>query len=148
MTAPMKCVVLGLVLVLSTPAVAQPSEKLRSMLDRIFNSGEFAAGGRGGGGRRGGSGGGMRWADGGRAWDTIENREIVRYETATGNRRVLVSAADLTPKQTGEPLAITDYSWSADDKKLMVAVNPKRVLIRKNAADYWVLDRASHTWPK
>jgi dipeptidyl-peptidase-4 len=90
----------------------------------------------------------MRWADGGRAWDTIENREIVQYETSSGKREVLVSAAELTPKQTGQPLAITDYSWSGDGKKLMVAVNPKRVLIRKNAADYWVLDRATHSWRK
>jgi dipeptidyl-peptidase-4 len=90
----------------------------------------------------------MRWSDGGRAWDTIENREIVRYETATGNRTVLVGATELTPKQTGQPLVITDYSWSNDGKKLMVAVNPQRVLIRKNAADYWVLDRAAHSWHK
>jgi hypothetical protein len=45
------------------------------LLQRIFNSNEFAAGGRGGG-RRGG-GRGMRWSDGGRAWDVLENREIV-----------------------------------------------------------------------
>ena len=90
----------------------------------------------------------MRWADAGRAWDTIENREIIRYDTATGNREVLVSAAELTPNHTGQPLPITDYAWSPDGKKLMVAVNPKRVLIRKNAADYWVLDRAAHSWRK
>jgi dipeptidyl-peptidase-4 len=137
-----------LVFVSSVAVAAEPSERLQTMLQRIFNSGEFAGGGRGGGGRRGGGGGGMRWSDGGRTWDTIENREIVRYDTATGNREVLVGASELTPKETGQPLAITDYSWSADGKKLMVAANPKRVLIRKNAADYWVLDRAAHSWRK
>ena len=118
-------------------AIAQPSEKLQSMLKRIFDSNEFSGAGRGGGGRRGG-GGGMRWSDGGRSWDVLENREIVRYDAASGNREVLVGAAELK-------LAITDYSWSPDGKKLMVAVNPKRVLIRKPAAEYWVIDRTAHT---
>src|SRR5262245_61639177 len=140
---------LTLALLSCATTFAQPSERLQSMLQRIFNSTEFAGGGRGGGGgRRGGGGGGMRWSDGGRAWDTLENREIVRYDAATGNREVRIGAAELTPKQTGQPLAVTDYSWSADGKKLMVSVNPKRVLIRKNAADYWVLDRSAHTWRK
>ncbi|HKA02653.1 MAG TPA: S9 family peptidase, partial [Candidatus Solibacter sp.] len=94
--------------------------------------------GRGGGGRRGGGGGGMRWSDGGKSWDTLENREIVRYDAATGNREVLVSASELK-------LAVTDYAWSSDGKKLLLAANPKRVLIRKPSADYWVLDRATHS---
>src|SRR5215471_447818 len=112
---PMKRSFLPLLVFVSSVAVAaEPSERLQTMLGRIFNSGEFAGGGRGGGGRRGGGGGGMRWSDGGRTWDTIENREIVRYDTATGNREVLVGASELTPKETGQPLAITDYSWSAD----------------------------------
>jgi len=119
-------------------AIAQPSERLQSMLKRIFDSNEFAAGGRGAGGRRGGGGGGMRWSDGGASWDTLENREIVRYDAATGNRSVLVSADELK-------LAVTDYTWSPDGKKLLLATNPKRVLIRKPAAEYWVLDRTAHT---
>jgi dipeptidyl-peptidase-4 len=108
------------------------------MLKRIFDSNEFAAAGRGGGGRRGGGGGGMRWSEGGRSWDALENGEIVRYDTATGERRVLVGSAELKP-------AITDYAWAPDGKKLLVAVNPRRVLIRKPAAEYWMIDRAAHT---
>ena len=126
------------------PLVAQPSEKLQAMLARIFNSNEFSGGGRGGG-RRGGPGG-TRWIEGGNAYAAIENGEIVRYDPATGKRDVLVSAAQLTPKQTGQPLAITDFAWSADAKKLLVATNPHRVLIRKPAADYWVLDRPTNAW--
>jgi dipeptidyl-peptidase-4 len=129
-----------LALVLAANALAQPTEKLKSSLERIFNSNEFSGGGRGGGGRRGG--GGTRWIDGGKSYAAIEGGEIVRYDTASGKREVWVSAAELGSKP------ISDFWWSADGKKLMVASNPHRVLIRKNAAEYSVLDKATGKWRK
>ena len=136
----------ALALAVCAPLIAQdhPTEKLQSMLSRIFNSTEFSGGGRGG--RRGG--GGTRWIEGGNAYAAIEAGEIVRYDPASGKRDVLVSAAQLTPKQTGKPLPIADFAWSADGKKLLVSTNPHRVLIRKPAAEYWVLDRPTGAWRK
>src|SRR6266404_4513594 len=81
-----------LALLLAPSAIAQPSEKLKSSLDRIFNSNEFSGGGRGGG-RRGG--GGTRWIDGGKSYAAIEGGEIIRYDAASGKREVWVSAARL-----------------------------------------------------
>jgi dipeptidyl-peptidase-4 len=75
-------------------------------------------------------------------------REIVRYDPATGKREVLVSAEQLTPKQTGKPLTFAEYTWSTDGKKLMVATNVHRVLIRRTAGECWVLDRQSSRWRK
>ena len=133
--------VIALFLLAAAIASGQPTEKLQASLQRIFNSNEFSGGGRGGGARRGG-GGGMRWVDGGRAYAAIEGGEIVRYDTATGKREVWVSTAQLGQKQP------TDFAWSADGKKLLIAANPRRVLIRKNAAEYWVMDKASGSWRK
>ncbi|SPE36957.1 Peptidase S9B dipeptidylpeptidase IV domain protein [Candidatus Sulfopaludibacter sp. SbA6] len=111
-------------------AAAQPSQKLRGMLQRIFNSGEFA--GRGGGAGRGGrgGGGGARWIEDGQAYAMVEQGQIVRYDTATGAHSVLVSTEH----------AISDYQWSSDGRKLLALTNPHRVLIRKTAGEYWVLD--------
>ena len=122
-------------------AVAQPSEKLQSMLQRIFNSSEFAAAASRVG--RGGGGSGARWFDDGKSYVMIERGEIVRYDPASNQREVLVSAVQLTPKQTGQALAISDYAWSPDARKLLVMTNPHLVLIRKNAGAYWVLDRSN-----
>ena len=116
------------IFLLAWAAAAQPSEKLQAMLQRIFNSGEFA--GRGGGGR-GGRGGGARWIEDGQAYATVEQGSIVRYDTATGARSVLVSSEH----------AISDYAWSSDGGKVLALENPHRVLIRKTAGEYWVLDR-------
>ncbi len=135
---------------LCSVAMAQPSEKLQDMLGRIFNSTEFAIGGSGG--RGGGSG--ARWMDDGQSYTTVEppptgsGREIVRYDLSTGKREVLVSAAQLTPQQTGKPLVFAEYTWSADGKKLMVATNVHRVLIRRTAGECWLLDRQTGAWHK
>lgn len=51
--------------------------------------GQAAEGGRGGGERR--------WIDGGSAYSTVERGEPVRYGAATGERKVLMSAKELTP---------------------------------------------------
>jgi dipeptidyl-peptidase-4 len=122
------------------------------MLRRIFNSTEFTGGGAGG--RAGRGGGAVRWMDDGQSYAAIEpasggaGREIVRYDPATSKREVLVSAAQLTPKQTGQPLAFGEYAFSADGKKLLVGTNSHRVLIRKTAGEYWVLNRQSGAWRK
>ncbi len=119
-------------LVLTSLASAQPSEKLQSMLQRIFDSAEFASGGRGG------RGGGARWIEDGQAYARVEQGQIARYDTATGARSVLVSAEH----------SISGYAWSADGAKLLTLTNPHRVLIRKTAGEYRVLDRKSNTWRK
>src|SRR5262245_7239523 len=78
---------------------AQISSNLESMIHRI-NSGEFSGGSdtRGGGARRGARAGGeRRWIEGGRAYTIMERNELVRYDTATGKREVLMSAKELTP---------------------------------------------------
>jgi dipeptidyl-peptidase-4 len=124
-------------LLLPLLAAAQPAPPLQDMLRRIFNSSEFSGGGRGGRG-----GGGAHWMEDGQSYTSLETgaagREIVRIDAASGKREVLVSTDRV----------FSDYSWSAGGKKLMVAVNSHRVLIRKPAAEYWVLDRASGNWRK
>ncbi len=124
-------------------AFAQLSPNMRGWMDRLA-SGEFSggAGGRGGRGGRGGGGGG-RWIEGGKGYAATERGEMVRYDTATGARTVLFTAAQLTPPggralQGGEP--------EAGGKFLLFATNPRPTMIRKTAYDYWVLDQSDHSW--
>src|SRR4051794_25788103 len=112
------------ILFLTSAAAAQPSEKLQVTLQRIFNSNQFA-------GRGGRGGGAARWMENGAAYATVEQGQIVRYDTATGARSVLVSSEQ----------PISDYAWSPDGSKVLAQSNPHRVLIRKTAGEYRVLDR-------
>ncbi|HEU0052671.1 MAG TPA: S9 family peptidase [Longimicrobium sp.] len=91
-----------------------------------------------------------RWLNGGEAYTTLEPSEavrgavdIVRYETATGKREVLVSASRLVPAGAAEPLDVEDYHWSADGSRLLVFTNSRRVWRDNTRGDYWVLDLRS-----
>jgi dipeptidyl-peptidase-4 len=130
---------------IAAPGYAQISANLQEMLKKIA-AGEFGAGGRG-------AGGGGRWVDGGTGYLAVERNaaggvDIVRYETATGTRSVVMSAGQLTPPQLGKPLQVTDFAWSADGKRMIVAANGRPTMIRKTAFDYWVLDKTDNSWRK
>ncbi len=91
-----------------------------------------------------------RWLPDGAGYTTVEPAptveggfDIVRYDTASGERRVLVDAAQLRPSGATAPLAVADYAWSADARRLLVFTNTARVWRHHTRGDYWVLELAS-----
>jgi dipeptidyl-peptidase-4 len=88
----------------------------------------------------------VRWIDGGKGYTALEaskdskGRDIVRYESSTGVRAVLVTASDLVPEGKQTPLAISDYIWSDDGSQLMIFTNTQRVWRYNTRGEYWVLD--------
>ena len=66
--------------------------------------------------------------------------DIVRYQTATGAREILVAASRLIPPGEKSPLPIESYSFSNDGKQLLVFTNSKTVWRRNTRGDYWVLN--------
>lgn len=107
-------------------------------LERIFASREFAS-------ERFGP---ARWMKDGRSYTTLEDstdveggKDIVLYRTDTGRREILISASALVPQGRAEPLAIEDYTWSADGRRLLVFTNSRRVWRYNTRGDFWVLDR-------
>jgi dipeptidyl-peptidase 4 len=96
-----------------------------------------------------------RWLNRGESFTTVEPsprahgaRDIVRYETASGKRSVLISASDLVPSAGKEPLDIQDYEWSSDMNRLLVYTNSERVWRQNTRGDYWVFDRSTKTLRK
>jgi len=90
-----------------------------------------------------------RWLGDGSSYTTVETsvsgsgQDLVRYTTETGARDVLVSGAELTPEGGDTALRIENYSWSADQNKLLIYTNSKRVWRTNTRGDYWVLDRTT-----
>lgn len=84
-----------------------------------------------------------RWLDNGAAYTTVEDNAIVRYTTASGERQVLVSAQQLTPAGREKPLAVAGYAWSADQERLLLFTNTRKVWRQNTRGDYWLLDRKS-----
>ncbi len=91
-----------------------------------------------------------RWLEDGKAYTTLERatvgrgRDIVRYETETGARSILVSAQALTPPGDSAAITIEDYAWSSDGSKLLVFTNSQPVWRENNRGDYWVLNRTTN----
>ena len=140
------------ILLWAIPAAGQLSRNMQDWLARL-NSGEFSGGGGGRGGGRGGAGAPGRWVEGGKGYTATErdpagNLSIVRYDTATGHRETLMTAAQLTPPASGKPLAFVDYAVSPDGKRMIFATNPRPAMIRKTAYEYWVLDKTDNSWRK
>ena len=91
----------------------------------------------------------VRWMEDSRHYTTLEaNRErncseIIRYNAESGERVVLVGADQLVPGNGSDPLAVRDYQWSADNNKLLLFTNTRRVWRYHTRGDYWVLDPGS-----
>lgn len=111
---------------------ALDAELRRIFLDRAYETKAFRA---------------ARWVENGAAYTTLEGaegegpRDLVRYDTATGARTVLVAAAALKPGPEAEPLRIHDYAWSADGEKLLIFTNTRRVWRQQTRGDYWVWEK-------
>jgi dipeptidyl-peptidase-4 len=87
-----------------------------------------------------GAGSGPRGDSEESAGEAPEPQDIVAYDLDTLERRVLVSAAQLTPEGADAPLAVDDYAWSEDRQRLLVYTNSEQVWRVKSRGDYWVLD--------
>ena len=121
----------------SSAQVSADSDKL---LHRLFASSDFKVK----------TFGPARWLNGGDFYTTVEPSnefkgatDIVRYETSSGKREVLVFASKLVPENAKSPFAIEDYAWSNDNSKLLIYTNSARVWRENTRADYWVLDLKS-----
>jgi len=130
---------------LGVAAAAPQSPDQTDFLRRAFLHREFMA-------KRFGP---ARWLSRGSAYTTVESsptdkasRDLVRYDTATGAREVLVAAADLMPPGSAKPLSIEDYEWSSDMSRLLIYTNSQRVWRQNTRGDYWVSDRTAKSLRK
>ena len=88
----------------------------------------------------------FRWMKDQEGYSTLERNaslggnDIVRYDAGSGSRTVVISAEQLIPAGATTPLSIADYQWSADDGKLLIFTNTRRVWRYHTRGDYWVLD--------
>ncbi|PLX16679.1 MAG: S9 family peptidase, partial [Salinivirgaceae bacterium] len=88
----------------------------------------------------------VRWMKDNKGYSTLEyNKEtkgydIVKYNAATNERTVLIASEKLIPEGETKPLGIANYIWSADNSKVLIFTNTRRVWRYHTRGDYWVLD--------
>jgi len=129
--------------ILPQPLVGQESNDTSKLtIDRIFESDEFQSDHF----RQ------PRWIEDGKAYTSLEIsetkpefRDIVRYETKSGEHSVLIAAAQLVPDGADEPLEISNYKWSANKEMLLIFTNTHRVWRYNTKGDYWILNLKTST---
>ncbi len=126
------------ILVAATQLFAQQSFDLDQFFRRAFLEREFQPK----------SFGPARWLNEGEAYATLEpsssfsgSSELVRYDTATGKREVLIAASELIPSSSKDPLHIENYDWSRDMSQVLIYTNSRKVWRANTRGDYWVFDR-------
>ena len=118
-------------------APAAPSAALQDLLHQIFVEHAF----------EGDHPPQFQWLDEGAAYTDLEKandvpdaQDIVRYETASGQREVLISARNLIPNGQQKALDIEGYQFSKDNQRLLIFVNTRPVWRRHTRGDYWLFD--------
>lgn len=130
-----RIILLPFLLIISIVALSQNTLSLED----IYKNGTYRAKGYGP----------VRWMKDHKGYSTLERNnevggtDIIRYEAATGARSVLISAESLIPEGGSSPLPIANYEWSADNAKLLIFTNTRRVWRYHTRGDYWVLDMRS-----
>ncbi len=126
-----------LLIIGTSPLFSQEKESASSLLtiDRIYNSGEFRQEWMGP----------TQWLSKGDYYTKIERSadgyDLVAYQSSNQDRKVLVNSKELTPKGWNTPIRIASYSWSDDEKHLLLFTNTKRVWRTNTKGDYWRFDR-------
>src|SRR5258708_7611247 len=131
---------LSVIVVSSAFVWAQESDPSKLNLERIFTKAEFNPRGLGG----------FRWDRSGDSYTKLEPSlsakgamDLVSYDVATNARSVLISAEKLIPIGATAPLQIQGYDWSADNTRVLIYTNSKKVWRLNTRGDYWVLDTAT-----
>jgi dipeptidyl-peptidase-4 len=129
---------------ISFPLAAQTQDSTLLTVKRVHGSADF----------RSDFFGPTRWMDDGAAYTTLEpaqdkkGTDLVRYETRTGAREILIPSQSFRPAGDTAALSIEDYQWSPDRNRVLIYTNSQPVWRQNTRGDYWVLDRTTHELKK
>jgi len=85
--------------------------------------------------------GDIRWSVDGNSYYKVEKNELVQYILPDNKPVVVLSKQLLTLAGNENPLQFSDYSFSADQQKVLLFTNTRRVWRLNSKGDYWMLDR-------
>ena len=81
-----------------------------------------------------------KWSPTGNAYYFSQNAEIKQYSFVDQSVSTIISSDLLTPTGADQPLVIRDFDFAADESKLLIYTNSKRVWRYDTRGDYWLLD--------
>ena len=119
----------------AAPVAAQVPEL---SVERIFGSSDFST-----------ERVSLDWMDDGRSYTTLERNgaltDLYRIDARSGERELLLSGADVVPAGYEGPARISDYWFSTDGSKLLLAIERERIWRRSSRAKFYVWDFGAKT---
>ena len=89
----------------------------------------------------------VNWMADGEHYSVIEYRErmpeVVAYSAKDESKEVLIAAEQLVDKASGKSIGVRSFQMSADNDKVLIYTNTRRVWRYDTRGDYWVLNRKS-----
>jgi dipeptidyl-peptidase 4 len=135
----------GLLATAGVLAADAPTNSARLTVDRISDAEEFKAEAYGGVVWRAGRPGYWRLET---AENTKDGKDLVRYVPPAWRKEIVVPAHAFIPPGESAPLALESFEFAADEARVLLYTNSKRVWRQKSRGDYWVLDVATHELKK
>ncbi len=88
---------------------------------------------------------GIQWAKDGNSYFTTEGNAIVQYKFPSFQQAIIADSLKLLPKGQSRTLRIRSFTFSDEEKKILIYTNTKRVWRRDTKGDYWVLDLSNNS---
>lgn len=91
------------------------------------------------------------WMKDGERYSRLEpdgdgGRNVVAYRARDNRREVIIPSSMFVDKATGKSVPVRSISWSADNNKVLVYTNTRKVWRYDTRGDYWVLIPADGTF--
>lgn len=88
----------------------------------------------------------IQWLKKGNGFYRIENNTIVKYQLPSFEGKVIIDSLKLIAKGQGKAIKVRSFSFSEDEKKVLIYTNTKKVWRKDTRGDYWVLNTVSNTF--
>lgn len=87
----------------------------------------------------------VNWANDGDSYFKLENHQIVSYTLPHHEVKTVISKEQLTPEGKSEPIQVAHFLFSADQEKILLFTNTKKVWRLNTRGDYWVFNFKTNT---
>src|SRR6478609_2838325 len=88
---------------------------------------------------------GYNWSKDGNAYYAYEDDAIVQYALPSFTKIIIASNTKLVPKDSSKALAVRNFFFSQDGRKILIYTNSKKVWRYDTRGDYWVLNLADNS---
>src|SRR5579875_762699 len=86
-----------------------------------------------------------KWTKDGNGYYDYQQGEMVKISLPTLAKTVIAAKNTLTPPGQSNGIAVQDFSFSADERKILIYTNSQKVWRYNTRGDYWVLDLDNNT---